>query len=247
MLRSARSLQNYKLQARNGDVGTVYDFYFDDESWAIRYLIADTGNWLRRKRVLILPAALGEPNWETKTLTLTITKQQIEDSPSVDMDKPVSRQKEEELFQYYGWPPYWLAPTTMFTGPGPRTAVELRENAEDQVPNRDTHLRSIREVIGYRIDASDGDIGHVDDFLIEDDTWIMRHMIVDTRNWLPGKQVLVALTWIEAVEWDVRSISVDLPRESIRQSPEFDRETPVSREYEAQLFDYYQRPGYWEV
>ncbi len=242
MLRSAKNLQKYKLQAKNGDVGTVHDFYFDDNSWAIRYLIADTGNWLRRQRVLILPAALGTADWNSKTLRLTITKQQIEDSPSVDIDKPVSRQKEEELFRYYGWSPYWIAPTTMFTGPGPRTAVEVPEESE-----QDSHLRSVREVINYRIDANDGDIGHVEDFLIDDQNWIMRYMIVDTRNWLPGKQVLIALHWIEAVQWDLRSISVNLPRQKIKESPEFDYEMPVSREYETQLFDYYQRPGYWKA
>lgn len=247
MLRSANILRGYALRARDGDIGKVDDFLFDDHSWAVRYLVVDTGNWLTGRKVLVLPAALDVPDWKTEVLTVKVTKQQIEDSPPLAADKPVSRQKEAELYRYYGWPIYWGLGTTSFYSATEqaRLAEATAEAEEKEMASKDPNLRSMKEVVGYHIRATDGEIGHVEDFIVDDENWIIRYMVVDTRNWLPGRHVLVAPTWIENVAWDMRQVSVDLKRETIQHSPEFDPSLPVNREYEIRLYDYYGRPQYW--
>lgn len=243
MLRSTRQLLGYSVQAKDGEVGEIDDFLFDDQSWAIRYLVVDTGNWLVDRKVLVLPAALDVPNWEAEMLTVSITRQQIEDSPPLALDQPVSRQKEAELHRYYGWPAYWTLGTTSAY---PAAETEQSPQSEvEQVPENDPNLRSIEEVKGYHIEARDGQIGHVDDFIADDENWIIRYMVVDTRDWLPGKHVLISPTWVEGVTWDMRQVRVDLKRETIKHSPEFDPSIPLNREYEIRLYDYYGRPHYW--
>jgi sporulation protein YlmC with PRC-barrel domain len=243
MLRSINHLRGYSICAKDGDIGEVDDFLFDDQSWAIRYLVVDTGNWLIDRPVLVLPASLDVPDWETETLTVKLTRKQIEDSPPLAMDEPVSRQKEAELHRYYGLPGYWALQTPiLYPDAGKEKGTDM---AADEQDDSNPHLRSVTEVSGYNIRATDGEIGHVDDFIVEDESWIIRHIIVDTRNWLPGKKVLVSPTWIESVDWNIRRLSVDLKRETIEQSPEFDPSEPVNREYEIRLYDYYGRPRYW--
>jgi hypothetical protein len=123
-----------------------------------------------------------------------------------------------------------------------RTATEQEEKEER---HSDPHLRSTREVIGYHIQARDGEIGHVDDLIVDDELWYLRYLVIDTRNWLPGRKVLVAPAWAEQVSWIERKVYIDLKRETIKNSPEFDPSMPVNREYEVQLYDYYGRPRYW--
>jgi hypothetical protein len=122
-------------------------------------------------------------------------------------------------------------------------AAAQADAAEEQ--DRDPHLRSTKEVIGYHIQAVDGEIGHVEDLIVDDEEWFLRYLVVDTRNWLPGKAVLVAPGWAKRVDWVKRKVHVDLPQEAIRDSPEFDPSRPVNREYEVRLYDYYGRPHYW--
>jgi hypothetical protein len=240
MLRSIESLVGYTLRARDGEIGQVHDFYFDDQTWIVRYLVADTGNWLVGRRVLISPFALRQPDWAGQAFPVNLTKEQVKASPPIDTDKPVSRQMEEELHLHYGWPPYWGAAEGL-------VAAQMMAQATEQAAGRegDPHLRSVREVSGYRIQARDGEIGHVEDFIAKDETWTIRYMVVDTRNWLPGKKVLVAPTWIDEVDWARESVHVGLLRETIQNSPEYDPSLPVNREYEVRLYDYYGRPKYW--
>ncbi len=254
MLRSIKDLHGYTIQATDGEMGEVYEFYFDDELWAVRYVVVETGNWLSGRRVLISPAVLGQPNAEEERLPVSLTRDQVRNSPEVDTDKPISRQKEQELNAYYGWPAYWTA------GEGPAghsqaiigayaqgpvlTEEEPEARAEPSSQDK-TRLRSTRDVIGYYIQASDGDIGHVQDFVVDDEIWEIRYMVVDTRNWWPGKEVLVAPQWIEKVGWEEGKVHVDLTRESIRNSPEFDNLSAVNRDYENRLYEHYRRRKYW--
>lgn len=166
---------------------------------------------------------------------------------SLGLDQPVSRQMEADLHEHYNWPAYWslgiapLYPMTEQTLLG-----EVADMAEEgDIPKRDPNLRSVEEVTGYTIEARDGDIGHVEDFIVDDENWIIRYMIVDTRNWLPGRKVLVALNWIEDIAWDTRRVQVDLKQGTIKRSPGFDPAEPISPEYEQKLYDYYGRPQHW--
>lgn len=240
MLRSLDEITGYGIEARDGELGKVKDFYFDDIRWRIRYVLVDTGDWLPGRRVLIAPASVGEPDWERAVLPVALTREQVETSPGVDVDRPVSRQKEEELMSYYGWEPYW-EPVGVLAAPPP---VPYTPPGGHKVKG-DPNLRSADEVAGYHIDASDGEMGKVADFIADTDSWAIRYLVVDTRAWLPGRQVLVAPAWIDEIDWEGRLLRVELTREQIEDSPEYDPEAPVNREYETRLYDYYGRPTYW--
>lgn len=246
MLRSIKELFGYNIQAKDGEIGKVHDFYFDDETWAIRYLVVDTGKWLPGRKVIIIPSVLGEPDWRAHVFPVQLAKDQIMKAPDIDLAKPVSRQHEFELHKHYRWAPYWIpygAPGVSAVPPPPPAEEEKdKESAEEE---GDSHLRSAREVIGYHIQALDGEIGHVEDFIVEDIVEVIRYMIVDTKNWLPGKKVLVSPLWIEKVSWKDAKVFIDLLREAIKDSPEFDPSEPINRMYEERLYDFYGRPKYW--
>lgn len=244
MLRTVKSLQGHRLRAADGELGKVKEFYFDDADWVVRYLVADTGNWLTGRRVLISPRSLGKPTGSDDVLPVSLTRQQIEHCPSISADKPISRQYEVEIHTHYGLAPYWAAHT-----PPP---IELARppaagggGGTATMPATDTHLRSSREVTGYHIEASDDEIGHVDDFIIDTDDWPIRYMVVDTRNWLPGKKVLISPGWIKSVDWVDQVVRVDMTRDQVKGSPPFNPEACVNREYELRLYDYYGRQRYW--
>ena len=246
MLRSMKGLLDYGLQARDGKIGAVDDFLFDDGSWKVRYLVAQTGGWLRGQLVLISPAALKPPEWQSHLFPVDLTRDEIEQSPSILSDAPVARQKELELARHYNWPVYWAIDGLGGFGATPVIApVEPPPASPKQQGN--PHLRSLREVRGYRIQARDGEIGHLDDLIVDDDEWSVRYLIVDTRNWLPGRKVLVAPGWIDEVSWEDARVIVSHSRSEVENSPSYDPSTPVNRQYEEVLHDYYGRPRYWEA
>jgi sporulation protein YlmC with PRC-barrel domain len=255
MLRSMNELYGYTIRATDDTIGSVHDFLCDDREWKVRYLVVDTGNWLPGRKVLIAPEALSKPDWASMTLPVNLTKDQVKDSPDVDTEKPVSRQQEDALRRYYDWPLYWGGfagpagtggywPTTADTEPVQQSVERTGTTAVHEAP-ADTHLRSAQEVSGYHIQAADGDIGHVDDFILDDDHWTIRYLVVDTRNWLPGRKVVLAPDWVDAVDWNERKVHVSLTKDGVKSSPEFDPEAPVNRQYEETLYDYYGRPKYW--
>jgi uncharacterized protein YrrD len=246
MLNKAKTLKGFKLDSLDGEIGKVEQFYFDDKHWAIRYLVADTGTWLMGRQVLISPYALVAVNIEEQNITINLTKKQIEDSPPLNSDKPVSRQFEDAYYGHYGWPMYWGGPymwgyyATIRRDPKEWDKFIKGEKAWDP------HLRSTHAVSGHDIQAADGEIGHVDDFIIDDETWAIRYLIIDTRNWWPGKKVLISPKWIERVSWDEQKVFVNLSREAIKQSPEYTDESLLTRDYETGLHRYYNRQGYWD-
>jgi uncharacterized protein YrrD len=244
MLNKAKILRGYKLHSLDGEIGKVEEFYFDDHYWTIRYLIADTGNWLTGRQVLISPYALSAVNKEERSISIDLTKKQIEDSPSVDSDKPVSRQYEESYYGYYGWPMYWGGP--YMWGQYPYIMSDRKKWREfTHRKGWDFHLRSTQSVSGYIIQATDGEIGHIEDFIIDDETWAIRYLIIDTRNWWPGKKVLVSPRWIERVSWLESKIFVSVLRETIKQAPEYTEESLLTRDYETGLHRHYNIQGYW--
>jgi uncharacterized protein YrrD len=245
MLDKAKTLAGYKLHSLDGPIGKVREFYFDDQHWVIRYLVAETGNWLTGRQVLISPYALTAVDRAAQAISVNLTKKQIEDSPSLYSDMPVSQQFEESYYGYYGWPMYWSGPYMWGLYP-----YMMRDHAKSKQTNPggkpwDPHLRSTQHVTGHFIQATDGEIGHVEDFVIDDETWAVRYLIVDTRNWWPGKKVLVSPEWIDSVSWSTSTVVVNLLRETIKQSPEYSEESLLTRAYETELHRHYNRRRYW--
>jgi hypothetical protein len=251
MLRSARSIFGYCLGAFDGEIGKVRDVLFDDREWIVRYFVADTGNWLADRLVLVSPSAVRRAEYDRRVLAVDLTRDQVNRSPLLESDRPVSRQKESELSRYYGWPMYWnpvMAGAGAGIMPGPWLDLPAERDPEaDGVsePHEkagDPHLRSAREVIGYHVEASDGAIGHVDDFICDEGGWVIQYVVVDTRNWWPARKVVMLPMWISGVSWETRRVRFDLPRETIRNGPEYDPAAAVNQETETLFYDYYGRP-----
>jgi uncharacterized protein YrrD len=252
MLHRLNTLKNYSLDSLDGEMGRVEDFYFDDEHWSVRYLVANTGNWLRGRLVLISPYSLVAAIKEDEHIAVDLTKNQIEESPSISTDKPVSRQFELDYHKHFGWMPYWGGPFAWGAYPYPQTAplpdlTEEENPIEQEKTEWDPHLRSAKNVTGYHIQAIDDELGHVDDFVIDDTTWAIRYLIVDTRNWWPGKKVLISPQWIERVSWNESKVFVNLTRDALQQAPEYTDDSTLNREYEASLHGHYGREGYWDA
>jgi len=250
MLIDSAHLKGLDIRATDGEIGTVDEVYFEDETWAIRYLVAQTGGWLGGRPVLISPFSILRADWQAKRLDVALTKKQVENSPDIQTHQPVSRQHEAAFNQYYGYPYYWGGP--FLWGPAldpagltmPATSTgAVAEPMDSQ--SADSHLRSAATVTGYSIEASDGEIGHLDGYVVDDQAWAIRYIDVATRNWWPGKKVLVSPAWIDRVSWPESKVYVGLSRESIKSAPEYFDCTPVTRDYENRLHAHYGRPPYW--
>ena len=264
MLRSMNDLEDYAIRATDGTIGHVKDFYFDDAAWVIRYLVVDTGSWLSSRKVLISPIAIGQPDWSAMVLPVSITKEQVKNSPDIDTEKPVSRQHEMRYLGYYGYPYYWggaglwgggLYPNMMAPAYGgfvatpnsaqsqAETSIARAEAARHQ--NDNPNLRSCKAVMSYHIQATDGDIGHVDGLIFDEETWAIRYLIVNTSNWWMGHQVLIAPQWISSVTWHDATVSVNLTQQAVRDAPLYDPAAQLDRTLEVGLHKHYGRPGYW--
>src|ERR1043166_8705835 len=232
MHRLVSELKGYAVGAKDGDIGAVNDFLFDDELWTVRYLVADTAKWLPGRRVLITPIAIGRVDLDEKRVAVTLTREQVENSPDLD-SRELSREREAAYYDYYGWPYYWIGGDVWGPGTIPANLSSTQRMVDEarEQPGEEPHLRSAHEVTGYYIEARDGDIGHVEDFIIDDESWEIRYMVVDTKNWWPGKKVLVSPKWIDRVSWSDSRVYVDLSRDAIQRGPEFDAEN-LTRDYE---------------
>lgn len=244
MLRSLKELIGYDLLAKDGLMGETHDFLFSDEDWRIRYLVVDTGPWILGRKVLISLLALGQPVWASETLPVNLTREQVKSSPDVDLAKPVSRQYEERLRQHYNWPAYWGMAAAIPGRPAHIPPMVFAGQEKDDA----TNLRSSEELFDYKVNADDSEVGKLTDFIVEDDVWQLRYMVVDTSDILDSdKQVLVSLEWINKIDVARKEVSLDLTQQAIELSPEFDPNRPVNRQYEEVLYDYYGRPKYWQV
>ena len=252
MLQSAKNLVDYSIEAKDGSIGTVESFLFE-ENWQIRYMVVDTGKWLPGRRVLLVPGVIGKPEGISNVLSVQLTKEQVKNSPDIDANKPISSKQREELHKHYGWPLYWTTGSGPVMIPQPPAAPGVSTAEQKDLPESDKperlekapKLRSTKEVIKYHIKARDGEIGHVDDFIIDDAQWIIRFLVVDTRNWLPGRKVLIPPDWAQKIDWALKEVEVDVIRDEVRDSPKFDPSVPVNRDYEVRYYDYYGRPVYW--
>ncbi len=254
MLRCLRDLEGYTVSATDGDIGSVVNFLLDDERWTIRYLVAEpggraqTGGFFEGRRVLISPVSFRHADWSTRRFHVALTMAKVKNSPSIDVDLPVSRQHERDYYRYYGYPHYWGYSGLWGMGacPGQLAASEWSKVlAEHPEESGDVHLRSAGEVRGYTIQGSDEPIGHVEDFIVDDKTWAIHYLVIDTSNWWFGKKVLIAPQWASRVSWGERSVYVHMSRQEIKNSPEWNPNAAVNREYEVRLYDYHGRPAYW--
>jgi len=251
MLTNAAELKGFVIQAKDGELGTVDQLYFDDETWAVRYLTVETGGWLGGRQVLISPFSVVHANLQDRSLEVALTQKQVENSPNINTRQPISRQHEAEYLGYYGYPYYWGGP--YLWGPAfypanlivPATAFTAAPAARIPAESMDSHLRSMNEVTGYHVAATDGEIGHVDGFLVDDAAWAIRYLEVATRNWWPGKKVLVSPAWVERVSWEDNEVLVGLTCDAIRSAPAYTESTPITRDYENELYLHYARPTYW--
>jgi hypothetical protein len=219
MLINGKSLTGYKIHAQDGIVGKLLFFFFNDRDWKVRYLAVSAGAWLGRKRVLVSPSSLIAHDWANHRFDTTLTKATVRSSPEVDTLDSISCQSQDQLDKYYG------------------CAHQHRGEA---------NVHSSQEMSGFTIASSDGLIGHVDDVIVDDYSWTIPYIVVDTRSWLPGKYVLVPPPMINMVSWEREIVDVKLNKEKLRNAPGYDPTYPISRDYERHLFAYYGIPGYWE-
>jgi sporulation protein YlmC with PRC-barrel domain len=228
-----RSMIGYGIQAIDGDLGKVDDFYFDDETWTIRYMVVETGNWLLERKVLVSLFALNKPHWETKTFLVNLTTVQVRNSPDIDTKRPVFRQHEIQLHDFYQWPQYWPGVYGGTFGITPQPLIERPLMHEQSVPSHhdNPHLRSMRQVVDYHIHATDGEIGHVEDFIVDDKNWALHYLVVDIGKWLPGRKVLISPKKIRNVNWADTSVYLNLSRESVKNSHEFEPSRIIHHDY----------------
>lgn len=250
MLRSLKDLEGYTASATDGDVGKIVNFLFDDQRWTVRYLIVEPGSFIDGIQVLISPISFREVEWAAHRFHLALTMDKVRSSPSVDVDKPVSRQHEGDFSRYYGFPYYWQSSGLWGMASYPSALAENVKKEEATEPPEeagDVHLRSARDVRGYEIQGTDDAIGHVEDFVVDDETWQVKYLVVDTSNWWFGKKVLVAPDWVTRISWEEREVFVDMSREAIRTGPEWDPTAAIDREYEVRLQVHYGRPSHVPV
>ena len=226
MLRSIKQLYGDKLGASDGEIGHVKDFYFDDQNWAVRYVVADTGSWLPGRQVLISPHAFGSLHQAGKVLRVNLTRKQIEHSPAIESHKPVSRQYEEEYYRYYGWPFYWqgdalwgMSGFPILELPAIPLPSESATASGPQPERADAHLRNTQAVNGYHIKASDGMIGHVCDFMMDDKSWAICQLVIKTGHRLSGREVQIPTSKVDRISYEESTVFVNLTGEAVEQSP----------------------------
>ena len=267
MLKSAKDCERFRIQTSDGDIGHVEDFLFDDEKRAVRYLVVNTGMRLLGRKVLLSPLAVTEVNWAAGEISVNLTKEQVQNSPDIDLEMPVSREHEMQLLRYYNWPEYWSGTTSWREDERPtlqpiETESEKLSDVQRPAPflltpegsEMNPHLRSIKELRGYRIDARRKIFGHVEDAVLDftrplhgpQQGWPLRYLKIDTRNWWPSLPVAISTEWISGISWEQSLIHVDLDENAIKTAPELKTGIPLEREYEEKLHRHYGKLGYWE-
>ena len=256
MMLVGSALKGFAIEASDGKIGAVSDFLFDDKTWKTRWMVVDTGSWLTGRKILVHPSAMGQPDYGREQVPVRLTRQQVKDSPDILSDAPVSRQMETNLYGYYGWDPLWgggnyLGGYASGMG-GAFDAAPYRfdsglleaDSPGSSLGDGDPHLRSVTAVVGYHIQAKDGPIGHVENFLVDDETWGIRYLVIDTKNWWPGRHVLISPYAVRGISWSDRDVTLDVTRDKVKGSPAWDPAGMINRDYEERLHGYYGWPGY---
>ncbi|MBD3408238.1 MAG: hypothetical protein GF411_19100 [Candidatus Lokiarchaeota archaeon] len=255
MLSIADKIEGYSILTEDGDIGEVVSLLFDDRDWSVQYLVVDVGNLVEEK-VLISTEIADVPIWKKETIPVKVSKQKIKDSPTINLSGPVSEERLTEIHRYYGWAPFrpGILPSSPTTVPGAAMPISStityeivdESRTEEHVSKEaERHLRSINEVNGYYVEATDESVGNIENFLLDADEWVIRYAVVDVGGWLSEEKRLVANNWIEDVDWLGQKISMKISKNRLEKAPHFDKEKQIDREYEAELFEIYDQPGYW--
>lgn len=248
MFRTAKQLKACSLLATDGEIGRVKDLYFETLHWALRYFVVDAGSWTDHRQVLISPESVFAPEWDKHLLPVGLTREQIRKSPGLETDQPVSRQYEAAMRKHYGWAPYWGMMYADAVSGFPATDAPASQPPQPPVDESDLegdpHLFSASAVIGHHVAATDGEIGHVEDFLFDERNWALRYLVVATRNWLPGRKVILSPWWATDLNWPEKKIHMDLTRDAIKASPPYDPDKTLTMEAAGELHDYYGRPRF---
>lgn len=257
MLNSLSHLKDARLSATDGDIGRIEEAYIDDRDWTLRYLVVETGSWLEGRPVLISPYAVQQPLAPDNHLRLNLNRHQVRSSPAIDPDQPLSRQHERDYLRHFGYPEYWSGGSLWGMEAFPGSGAEQRRAEREQRANRqmlerdfaplDVHVRSSRELTGCEVQASDGSIGAVKDFVFDDSNWAIRYLVVDTSAWWQnGHRVLIGMKWAERIDADTQRFQVNLTRAQVRSSPRFEDVASIHRDDEERLHQHYARSGYWD-
>jgi hypothetical protein len=261
MLHNLNVLQGYAIRATDGDIGHVRDFYIDDQLWVIRYFVVETGSWLSNRKVLVSPISVAHLDSPEKELSVSITREQVKNSPNIDTEKPVSRQHETDYLSYYAYPLYWSGPNLWGATADPKIEmpefVSTPSVVHPQVDNilsdasairlraGDPHLRSCSNLLSYHIHATDGEIGHVQGLLVDEQTWAIRYLIVNTSNWWLGHEVLIAPQLINDISYLDGMVSLNLTRQKVKDAPPYDPAIHVDRAQEESIYKHYGTMAYW--
>ena len=249
MLRRLHDYEQLTVHATNGELGSIDDFLFDDGRWTVRYLVVGTGSLFGR-RVAISPIAAAEPDWNARRLVLRLSRDRIREGPDLLTGPEVPRTREEEYATYYGYPAYWGgpglwawagSPGALASTPPPEYPVPPGGEDPKTIAQHQYQLRSAANLRGAHLQASDGEIGHVDDLLIDVDSWKAPYLLIDTSNWPGGKSVLVPTAAVTTVNWATPRVHIDLPRARIKEAPVPDLNLPLDHATETALATYYGR------
>lgn len=234
-----------KLMANDGEVGVVSDMLFDDQSWFVRYFVITCGNWLDKKEILLIPSSLNLPRDESAQLSSDLTRDQIKKSPLIQSNLPVSRQFETELHSYYNWGPYWTYPIstaygfTMYNKDMQQRANEsgLEKNSVKQ--DFDPSLRSLKAMEHRRLRSPDGELGRIEDMLIEASEARVSHLVVDTKNWWPSKNVLILTESITDISSMSDTVDTSVGKKKIQSAPSYESFEAGNEAYLQSLDEYY--------
>ena len=225
MLLSARELTGYTVLARDGRLGTIEDFHFNSRDWVIQYVIVNSLDWPIGRWLLMPPSAVERTDLEASVLLVKVTKGDIKKSSRVDTNDPVSRQQEIGSAHCHKRFTYWDRITGSEGPDSTPVGVQAGKTSEsDEVSSAKPKPQSAEEILGFRILARDGEVGRLEDLIVESETWAVNYLLVTTRNSPPGGRALLAPCWITCVARDTFEIRVDLKRDTIRNSPEFSPE-----------------------
>lgn len=246
----ACEIDGFGLHAKDGEIGHVTDLYFDDEQWTVRYLVVGTGPWFFGRRVLISPNSVTALDWDARTVTVSLSAKDVRESPDIDTDKPISRQQESEYHLYYNFPPYWggVALWGRYAQPGGELSdqdIAEHERTKSEQQGHENHLRSAREVSGYRVMATDGEVGHVDDFLMDPQNWAIRYLAINTGSWLKKHEVAITRKLVDQVVWSQAQMNVNASKGLIETAPDYDPAVGIDRTVESAIFSHFTTHPYW--
>lgn len=210
-------LSHYAIHATDGDIGGCQDILIDDEQWIVRYVVADTNTWLPLSRkVVISPVSIDNIDTEAQTISVTLTKEALKNSPSLEHHQPISRKYESLLYKYFGYGYYWTGPGAWGEYAHPLELVDNYALEHAKLDETSTHLRSCDELTGYTVTLSDGQEGHVDDFIIQLPMWSLSHLVINLNDWLPGgKRVKIDCRHITGVDWVAHTVELDISKKEL--------------------------------